>query len=254
MRQKVLLIVVDGLRADAPCLCGDRFAPLKAQSLYGTARTVMPSVTLPAHFSLFHSVDPDRHNILTNLYTPMVRPVDGLIDVLAQRGKRCAMLYSWEELRDLSRPGRLCFAKFRDVHRSAEVDNRLTEDANSLMRSEELDFLFLYLGQTDDAGHSFGWLSPEYLKTTENAMRCIRLLADSFPHYHLIVTADHGGHERMHGTDCPEDMQIPLLIRSPGAAPGKIEGASIKDVAPTVLDIFGVEAPSEWEGKSLLRG
>ena len=40
----------------------------------------MPSVTLPCHMSLFHSVDPDRHGITTNGYVPQVRPIKGMFD------------------------------------------------------------------------------------------------------------------------------------------------------------------------------
>lgn len=47
------------------------------------ARTVMPSVTLPCHMSLFHSVDPGRHGILTNTYVPQARPRGGAVRVSA---------------------------------------------------------------------------------------------------------------------------------------------------------------------------
>ncbi len=54
------------------------------------AQTVTPSVTLPCHMSLFHSVTPQRHGTTTNTYAPQVRPVRGLCEVLAAAGKRCA--------------------------------------------------------------------------------------------------------------------------------------------------------------------
>lgn len=68
------------------------------------AKTVFPSVTLPCHMSLFHSVVPQRHGILTNTFVPMARPVDGLIEKLHNAGKRCAFYYTWEQLRDLAKP------------------------------------------------------------------------------------------------------------------------------------------------------
>ena len=30
--------------------------------------------------------------------------------------------------------------------------------------------------------------------------------------YTVIITADHGGHDRMHGTDMAEDMTIPMFF------------------------------------------
>ena len=68
MGAKVVLVLVDGMRPDAMLACGHPFAQkLVSMSSHALdAQTVMPSVTLPCHMSLFHSVDPDRHGILTN--------------------------------------------------------------------------------------------------------------------------------------------------------------------------------------------
>ena len=59
---KILLILSDGTRPDS--LEGIEFIEkLKRESTYCmAAQTVMPSVTLPCHMSLFHSVDPSRHH------------------------------------------------------------------------------------------------------------------------------------------------------------------------------------------------
>ena len=66
MSNKVLLILSDGLRPDSY----DSFMPdIMEHSKYNLkTRTLMPSVTLPCHMSLFHSVTPERHGILTNTY------------------------------------------------------------------------------------------------------------------------------------------------------------------------------------------
>ena len=34
----------------------------------------------------------------------------------------------------------------------------------------------------------------------------------------ILLTADHGGHGRGHGSDCPEDMTIPLVMNGPRRA------------------------------------
>lgn len=79
-------------------------------------------------------------------------------------------------------------------------------------------------------------------------------MVDALPEdYTVIITADHGGHNRTHGTDLPEDMTIPMIIL--GAAADRVqslEGANIKDIAPTVTAILGVEPDPDWEGKSLI--
>ena len=70
----------------------------------------------------------------------------------------------------------------------------------------------------------------------------------------IIVTADHGGHDRTHGTEMNEDMIIPIMVLNKKE---KVEldftDACIKDIAPTVTSLLGVYADEEWEGKSLLK-
>ena len=54
----------------------------------------------------------------------------------------------------------------------------------------------------------------------------------------LWFTADHGGHDRTHGTDSPEDMTIPFIIKGKDFKAGeKLENVSIKDIAPTVAKL-----------------
>jgi arylsulfatase A-like enzyme len=50
-----------------------------------------------------------------------------------------------------------------------------------------------------------------------------------------------------------EDMVIPFFMTGPGIEAGrKLEQFSIKDIAPTILNLFGIQPPREWEGKALV--
>jgi len=252
---RVILISVDGMRPDAIADMprAKRVMAESASSLNG--RTVYPSWTLPCHMSMFHSVDPGRHGVVTNTYTPQVRPIPGICEVLAAAKKECAFFYNWEELRDLSRPDSLQFAYFRkgrDI--GYDKGNRIVTDAAiDYLNNNHTDFAFLYLGYTDMNGHRFGWMSKEYMDAMENSWECIEKLIANLPEdYVFIITTDHGGHDRTHGTDLPEDMITPIVIRGKGFEPGSvIPTFSIKDIPPTVVSILGVEPDEEWEGKSL---
>lgn len=219
------------------------------------AQTVTPSVTLPCHMSLFHSVTPQRHGTTTNTYAPQVRPVRGLCEVLAAAGKRCAFFYNWEPLRDLSRPDSLLFSYFCQGTALGyeEANNMVTGAAMEFLGRQQVDFAFVYLGNVDEAGHKYGWMGPEYRQAVEKSWKNIAALAAGLPEYTVMVTADHGGHQRTHGCDIPEDMTIPLLIQGKDFAPGsQLEEASILDIAPTVAALLGVPADRDWEGKSLV--
>ena len=253
---RTLVILVDGMRPDALKDVPQAQAMMKKAAYTLRASTVMPSVTLPCHMSLFHSVDPTRHGTTTNTYAPQVRPVKGLCEVLADHKKKSAFFYNWEELRDLARPGSLAYSYFCSGHHAGyeKANDLVTDAAIEYLTHEYADFVFLYLGFVDEAGHQYGWMSDEYGKAMDNSWKNIQRVLDALPDdYTVIITADHGGHDRMHGTDLPEDMTIPLLIMGEDFEAGReLSGADIKDIAPTVAKLLGAEPAGEWEGKSLL--
>lgn len=253
---KVLMILVDGMRPDSIDTIPLAQEVIRSSASTMSAATVMPSVTLPCHMSLFHSVDPSRHGTTTNTYAPQVRPVTGLCEVLARSGKSCAFFYDWEELRDLTRPGSLehsFYQKGADIG-LAEADRRVTGAAIAYLTEQQPDFAFLYLGNADEEGHRSGWMSEKYMAAVRTAWgeigRVLRVLPEE---YTVIFLADHGGHDRIHGTSAPEDMTIPVMIRGRDFPAGsKLENVSIMDIAPTMARLLGVSADREWEGKSLL--
>ena len=254
---RVLLILSDGMRPDSLTNIKKAQDFIKESSSCLNARTVMPSVTLPCHMSLFHSVDPSRHGTTTNVYTPNVRPINGLCEVLLNSRKTSAFFYNWEEIRDLSRPNSLAFSYFCKgrLYGYDKANDIITDAAVDFLTKNDIDFTFLYLGYTDMAGHNYGWMSEQYMAAMENSFANITKLYDKLPDdYVIIVTADHGGHDRTHGTELSEDMIIPIMVLSRNE---KIEidfkDASIKDIAPTVTNLLGISPDDEWEGKSLLK-
>jgi choline-sulfatase len=75
----------------------------------------------------------------------------------------------------------------------------------------------------------------------------------------IIVTSDHGeefGEHNMtrHGFEVWETLvHVPLMIVAPGAPPRRIDvPRSAVDLAPTIVDLFGVAPDPAFEGKSLV--
>ena len=252
---KVLLILIDGARPDAVEALPEFKELTKAMSYNGECRTVMPSVTLPCHVSLFHSVTPERHGTTTNVYAPQVRPVKGLCEILNESGLRCGFFYDWEELRDISRPGSLYYSYSFNGHEIGyrACDDKLTDIAIEHIRNGDLDFAFLYLGYPDDAGHREGWMNEEYMFSVKNSLIDAKKIIDTLGEdFAYIITADHGGHARAHGTDMEEDMKIPLFIGGNiGELTDKMQRPTILDIAPTITELFEVSASKDWEGKPL---
>jgi arylsulfatase A-like enzyme len=250
----VIFVLIDGLRPDAiataRCVHIDALCARGAATM--SASSVMPSITLPCHTSIFHSVPPSRHGITTNTWTPMARPLPGLFDVAHAAGLRCASFYNWEELRDLNRPGSLALSYFRNTSYQHDGDDIIVDAAAALIAAERPEFAFVYLGTVDVAGHHFGWMSDGYLRQVERVDaalgRLLESLADSDT---VLLQSDHGGHERSHGLDIPEDMTIPWIIAGPGIRRGHTieESVSLLDTAPTLARVLGLTSHGQWEGR-----
>ena len=253
---KVILISVDGMRPDGFLACNNPYIEKMMQMAYYTldGQTVLPSVTLPCHMSLFHSVPPQRHGITTNLYLPMARPINGLFEQLENAGKICAMYYGWEPLRDVARPESLKYSEYINAYTEESSDTSLTDSALARIRKSKPDFVFLYMVETDEkGGHDNGWMSDAYLGYISAAIDNVKRVYEAFgDEYTILVTADHGGHDRSHGSDMPEDTTIPMFFIGKRFTPGKeLDGVTILDLAPTAADILGVPCAPEWEGHSL---
>ncbi len=257
MKNKVILISVDGMRPDGLKACGNPFVKEMEKKCAYTyqARSMVPSVTFPCHYSMAHSVTPARHGILTNTYTPPVRPVVGIFEKVDMMGGTSAMLYGWEPLRDITSPGALQFSTYINAYKRESADTALTDAALRLIREDQPDFVFLYMVDTDEkGGHDNGWMSEEYLRRISiaigNVQRVIEAAGDS---YCVIVMADHGGHDRSHGSELPEDMTVPLFFYGKDFAQGEIERPlSLLDIAPTIAALMGIPPEREWEGRSLI--
>ena len=264
---KVLLVSIDGLRADAVAN-SKYYEELRALGSYTlNAQTINPSITMPAHMSMFHSVPAATHGMNSNLYKPSTSLKNGLTEVLYAEGLTAAMFLDWEKIQCLTKeyngtqryfiPGRPTTASEEYYERSTiDLCNAVLDHATNT----PTDFTFLYFAVGDSMGHDYMWLSDKYNwgvdHVLENLIKLIKALPED---YTVIVTADHGGggdnDPYQHGSTDVVDMTIPLFIIGDGFAKGEVLNfdVSILDVAPTVVDLLGIEGESYWVGTSLVR-
>lgn len=252
----VVFFMFDGVRPDALALanCPNLQSLLQRGSSTLSASSVMPCLTLPCHTSIFYSVPPTRHGITSNVWTPMARPVRGLIEVARQAGRKTAAFYNWEPLRDLTPPGALHFAYYRDNSYTADGDQVIADEAARFIGAERPDFAFVYFGTIDIAGHVYGWLSNEYLRQLERDDAALGTVLSVLGDQHSIVLhSDHGGHDRNHGQDVPEDMTIPWLAAGPTIRRDyRIQAqVSLLDTAPTLARLLDLKPDAQWEGHCL---
>lgn len=251
----VLLCSIDGCRPDGialshtPCI-----SSLCCHGAYTlAARTVMPCCTLPCHTSMFRGVPPERHGITTNTFSPLVRPVPSLLDAAHRQGLRTGMFYNWGQLRDLAEPDSVDVSVLLNTTKTPDADERVALACLNEHRSSPFDLMFLYLGRTDQTGHDHGWMSSPYIGAISEADRCLEMVVSALrPEDYVVVLSDHGGHDRTHGQDIPEDMTIPFVAMGPGITARKItEPVRIDQTAPTVAALLGIAAPPEWDAQAV---
>lgn len=258
--RKVALFLVDGMRSDGMMQCGNPYVKTLMQDGQSTltGQSVMPTITLPVHMSMFHSVPPERHGITTNTYVPPSHPLDGLAEHLCTAGKQIAFFYDWDPLRNIISPNQLVYAHYASGYRTIggvmEAGRRNTTRACEYLQEEQPDFFIFYNGTVDAYGHDYGFMSQKYLEAISEAFERIQKISACLGReYTVIVTTDHGGHERTHGTDMKEDMTIPFIgIGEPFLKGKGIEKYNVLDLAPTVSSLLGVAPASGWEGRSLV--
>jgi predicted AlkP superfamily pyrophosphatase or phosphodiesterase len=255
----VVVISIDGLRPDAIAASGaanlQRMMREGAYSL--DARTIMPSRTLPSHTSMITGVSPEVHGITWN---------DEQVD--AQGRVRVATIFDMADSAHLQTAGFFAKAKFRHlIHPDApdEVEAprgleivlapQMTQNVVHYLRFSQPDLLFVHIPDPDIAGHGTGWMNTPYrwaVRRADAAVEQIRraAVARFKGDVVLIVTADHGGHGRDHGTDALEDMRIPWIAWGAAVQPGELPaGIRTMDTAATALWLLGVPVPTRWEGR-----
>ena len=250
------LVVLDGLRPDALALVHtphlDAFRDSGSWSM--TAKTVFPPITLPAHLSMLTSVPPEIHGVLDNTWQEQGRRPSNLIDQIARAGRTPVAFYTWEPLRDLWTPGCMAAAWFRNSAYDVDGDRYTAAAVADYFARFEADFAFVYLGSIDIVGHLHGWMSDAYLQKIEEVDGIFGAVIDALgPDATVLATADHGGHDTVHGIEQPEDMLIPWMIAGPGIRTDHClaSAVSVLDIAPTLATAIGLPVLRSWQGRAV---
>ncbi len=243
----VLLVSLDGLRPDAIVRARARtLMRLACQGAFSwRAATIAPSLTLPAHSSMLSGYPAEKHTFFHDYFLEGSLPVPTVASIAKGAGLRVMMIIGKDKLLQLAAPGSL------DVFAlEAASDEAVAERAIAEARTG-FDFLFVHFGWIDLVGHSYGWMSPEYLDRVAATDALLgRLLATLPPEVTVIVSSDHGGKGTVHWSGAREDFVIPWIIHGPGVRAGLAlrSPVSTMDTAATVAALLGVALPTDVSG------
>ncbi|MES2594440.1 MAG: alkaline phosphatase family protein [Verrucomicrobiota bacterium] len=137
-------------------------------------------------------------------------------------------------------------------------DANVAKEAVRCLSQENPDVLFLHFLDVDHAGHQFGFSTaiPQYVSTLQQLDKYIGTVMAALqarPQFKdeswlVIVMTDHGGLERKHGGQSPEERQIFAFFHQPGFKPtADREGKVYQSlVTPTVLNYLQIPIKPEW--------
>lgn len=134
----------------------------------------------------------------------------------------------------------------------------VTEKLVDAIGSGRFDFILVNYANTDMVGHTGNFTAA--VKAVEAVDECLGRLRDAViaSEGAMIVTADHGNAETMTDPNTGETHTahtlnlVPALLIGCESRVHKLADGCLADVAPTLLDIMGMEQPEEMTGQSLL--
>jgi predicted AlkP superfamily pyrophosphatase or phosphodiesterase len=229
-QKKVMLVIVDGMRADVACNTWGYIQSLcdagKARRFTCTADN--PSVSLPCYESILTGRPSTVHGVTSNYYQGKSTMKKNVFKAFKRSGRSTgAVCTSWiYGLYGRSAPFDHKKHKIVDDHREqiehgryytseGFEDTETMEFTDNLIYNYNPDFILLHLSQIDHIGHDKG-IGSEYqyhseLVDEQFSIYFPRWLKD----YEIVITADHGMNKhKTHGTVEYGVVQVPLYVLS----------------------------------------
>ncbi len=133
----------------------------------------------------------------------------------------------------------------------------LTDKLCAAIESEKYDVIICNYPNGDMVGHTGVYEAA--VKACEAVDTCIGRVIESLKKVNgeCLITADHGNAERMKdlttGVAYTAHTNLPVPLIYFGRPAEAVEGGKLSDLAPTILNLIGMEIPAEMTGKVLFK-
>jgi predicted AlkP superfamily pyrophosphatase or phosphodiesterase len=262
----VVVIGVDGLsseglmKADAPVL----HRLIEEGSFKYDARTVLPSSSSSNWSAMILGAGPEITGITSNDWKPdgtYMKPVvvtkagrsPSIFDVVREElpNAEQGAIYHWGDY------GRLFLKESVNISESAKSENEAAEKFSAFLVAKQPTFALLHLDHVDGAGHHYGHMTPEYLKSISKADSLIGTVIESIEKAGMkentlvMIVADHGGKNKGHGGESEGEITIPVIYYGNGIKKEyKVQQAVYQyDVAATVAFALNLQVPYSWTSR-----
>ncbi len=131
---------------------------------------------------------------------------------------------------------------------------KVADEAVARIESGKYDVIILNFANCDMVGHTGVFQAA--VKAVETVDQCVGKVTDAVQRMGgvSLITADHGNADKMVDADgtiftAHTTNPVPFIVRGRDV---KLKNGRLADIAPTMLDIMGIEKPAEMTGESLI--
>lgn len=136
--------------------------------------------------------------------------------------------------------------------------NEVTDEVLKRIESDKYDVIILNFANCDMVGHT--GVFDAAVTAVETVDTCVGKVVDALlaKGGAALITADHGNADQMLEDDgvspftAHSTNPVPLVLVGKNDVKALAEGGVLADLAPTMLDLLGLEQPAEMTGKSLI--
>lgn len=249
----MLIISYDGMRPDAiPLAPMPILMDLAAKGAYSytSAETIDYPATSPSHASMLSGMCMDKTGVIYDKYFAYMGYSKGvdIFDLAHAAGLKTVMIVGKSKLRQMAEP------ETTDVFEVRYGEPAISKEA-VVQINAGFDLMFVHFAGPDLRGHKYGWMSGEYFKVMRQGDEALGLILDALKANNLIdstliiITADHGGHNKSHIGTTIEDFRIPWIASGPGVIPTELTFMiSTTDTAATAAYALGLPLQPDWDG------
>lgn len=249
----MLIVSYDGMRPDAIALAPmPNLLGLIDQGAYTltNAQTIDYPATLPSHASMLSGLCMDKTGIYLDKYFAYMGYSQGvdIFDLAHAAGMRTVMVVGKSKLRQLAEP------ETTDVFEIDYGEKAISKAVVELIPSG-FDLMFVHFAGPDLRGHKYGWMSDAYLKVMRDGDVALGEILQALDDNGLragtliLVTADHGGHDKSHIGTTIEDFRIPWILSGPGILHKELTSTiGTVDTAASAAYALGLPLQADWDG------
>lgn len=249
----VALIGVDGAGAyfkNTSTPNTDRIFKRSAKSYCALAAS--PTISGQCWGSILHGVDPEQHGLTNEIAATekydVNSPYPSIFRVIRESDPD-AMLASfccWSAI------NRGIIESNLDVHMKAAYDSYLFNDVLSYLSETQPTMLFVHFESVDAAGHEYGYGGDEFYDALRTVDGYLGQIYDKYDELGIldetlfIVSSDHGGHDKGHGTEQLTDKEIFMGIRGFNVNAINLDGTQGKDIAAIIACALEIDPSPNW--------